>query len=235
MIFDLDDTLTDHRGLEAEVWQQIADLIGARVDGVDPARLRERYAANLQPLYDQVLADQLDVDGFQRARLTDALAPWGEPDDALMDGYLALTQRLIDETRPAPGAAGAVGAVRSAGLRVGMLTNGLTDMQRGKLRRIGLEDAIDAFVASEQVGAPKPHAAAFAAVADALALPPRRMAMVGDNPVNDVVGALDAGFAAAVLVNHGDPVPVDLPSGVHEVTTIADAPRALGLEERSEG
>ena len=84
------------------------------------------------------------------------------------------------------------------------------------------------FAASEDVGAVKPEARAFAAVADRLGVGPHETAMIGDNPVNDIAGALDAGWAAAVLIAV-DPPPVDLPAEAAVVASVAEAPHALGL------
>lgn len=225
VVFDLDDTLTDYRALEAEVWRDVARDLAARIPGADLDGVRVRYLANLEPFYERVLHGEQDMATFQRARLVDALAPWGEPDDACLQAYLATKQRLLDEVRPAAGAAEALAAVRRAGLRVGVLTNGPTDVQRDKLERIGLAGAVDVFCASEALGPPKPHAEAFLATAAALGVPAGRVAMVGDSLRNDIRGALEAGFAAAVLVTHGDPAPAD----VLAVRRVADAPAALGL------
>ena len=45
-----------------------------------------------------------------------------------------------------------------------------------------------------------PTAVAFAAMAAALGLPPSALAMVGDNPYRDGLGALAAGYGAAYVV-----------------------------------
>jgi FMN phosphatase YigB (HAD superfamily) len=109
-----------------------------------------------------------------------------------------------------------------------VLTNGMTDLQRDKLGRIGLGDAVDVFAASQDVGAVKPDPDAFAAVAERLGVGAQETAMVGDNPVNDIAGALDAGWAAAVLVAV-DPPPLDLPTEAAVVRSVGEAPLALGL------
>lgn len=228
VVFDLDDTLTDYTGLEAEVWQDVAELIGARIEGIDPARLRERYSANLEPMYLRVLSGELDIETFIRLRLVDALEPWGAvPDEDLLTEYMAIKQRLHTDVRPAVGAASALAAVRGAGLRVGVLTNGLVEIQHDKLEMIGFADAVDVIVTSEEAGAPKPDGRAFAAVSSALGVPAGSLAMVGDSVVNDIGGALDAGFAAAVLV--GSRYPESLPEGALHVSEVADAPGTLGV------
>ncbi|MFI2651603.1 HAD family hydrolase [Micromonospora fulviviridis] len=42
--------------------------------------------------------------------------------------------------------------LRSAGWRIGIVTNGMTDNQQGKIRRTGLDALIDAWCISDEVG-----------------------------------------------------------------------------------
>lgn len=229
VVFDLDDTLTDHRDLELEVFDQVLRIIADRLPHVDTAAFTERHALGLEPLYEALLAGEVAEEDFQRIRLTHALEPWDVvPDETLVADYSRLKQRLYDEVRRAPGALEAVQAVRAAGLRVGVLTNGLAELQTVKLARIGLTDAIDVFVPTGDLGVHKPDPEAFTATARRMGLPVERLAMVGDNLRNDVHGALGAGFAAAVLVRAWrDPGP--LPPGGHVAEDAHAAVRLLGI------
>lgn len=74
---------------------------------------------------------------------------------------------------------------------LGVLTNGVTDWQVGKLERHGLADHFDAVVASYEAGAHKPDPAIFERAAERL--PAEEYAMVGDDDA-DVEGARDAGW-----------------------------------------
>lgn len=234
VVFDLDDTLTDHSGVEAEAWEDIAALVTAAMPGIDPDEVRHRYEANLEPFYARFLAEQIDFDNYQRGRLADAVEPWGVAPASVMDGYLVLKHRMLEEIRPAAGAAAAVGAVRSAGFAVGVLTNGPIDLQRRKLQRIGFESRIDVMLTSEEIGAAKPDRRTFDAIAAALGTKPERLAMIGDSPQNDIEGAIGAGFPAAVLVERGRPRAGGLPRGAIVVDEVAKAPTALGIPTRSE-
>ena len=80
VVFDLDDTLTDHRSLQLEVEEEIVRLVCGQVPergggGVlaAPPRLAARR------LYDRWMRGELDEPGYHRARLTDALAPVVRP------------------------------------------------------------------------------------------------------------------------------------------------------------
>ncbi len=77
----------------------------------------------------------------------------------------------------------------------------------------------------------KPAPAYFAAALDTLGVAPERAAMVGDDIVNDVVGAQDAGLTG-VLVRTGKFQPSDLGRGTPDVVvdSLADVPALLGID-----
>jgi putative hydrolase of the HAD superfamily len=82
-----------------------------------------------------------------------------------------------------------------------LLTNGPGELQREKLDRLGLQDLFHTIVVSAEEGIAKPDARIFQRTLDRLGVDPADALMVGNDPVEDVRGALDAGMAA-VLVQH---------------------------------
>lgn len=58
--------------------------------------------------------------------------------------------------------------LRSAGWTLGIVTNGMTDNQQGKIRRCGLDALVDGWVVSETVGVRKPAPEIFGALATRL-------------------------------------------------------------------
>jgi HAD superfamily hydrolase (TIGR01549 family) len=227
VVLDLDDTLTDLSSFELEVWDDVAKLIAARLPHVDLDELRERYSAAMDGNYQRVLTGELDMRGYRRARLEAALEPWSELDDDLFEAYFAVKQRLVDQTPAKAGSYETLRALRAAGLRLAILTNGPSDLQRGKLERHGFPPLVDAVGISEEIGAAKPDRAAFDAVAAMLGLLPGELAMVGDNWTADIEGALDAGFVRAYYV--GAPAPPRERAGVHVLASAVELPAALGL------
>lgn len=85
--------------------------------------------------------------------------------------------------------------VRAAGYRVGILTNGLPQTQRAKVRALGLFPLVDAVVyADEHAPRGKPDGACFTAVLEALRVPAAGAIFVGDDPLRDIAGARAAGL-----------------------------------------
>lgn len=84
---------------------------------------------------------------------------------------------------------------------LGVLTNGVRDWQRAKLRAHDLEQYFDAIVASYEVGAHKPDAAPYLALEDRLSAD--RYVMIGDSDT-DIDGAKNAGWSAHRYDGFGD-------------------------------
>jgi HAD superfamily hydrolase (TIGR01662 family) len=90
----------------------------------------------------------------------------------------------------------ALAAIRSAGLRVGLVSNSARDVAEFA-RHHGLD--VDAGISSFHHGRTKPHASIFRAVLDLLGVEPAEAAMVGDTIADDVQGALALGMRAILL------------------------------------
>jgi HAD superfamily hydrolase (TIGR01662 family) len=115
----------------------------------------------------------------------------------------------------------ALAAVRSAGLRIGLVSNSARDV-REFARHHGLE--VDAGISSFHHGRSKPHASIFRAVLDLLGVEPADSAMVGDTIADDIEGALALGMRAILLDREGVH-----PDFEPRAETLTDVPELLGL------
>jgi putative hydrolase of the HAD superfamily len=227
ILFDLDDTLADSAGTEERIWEGVADVIAEYVPQIDRVELRRRYLDVLEPHYAELAAGRVDFLTFRRRRLAEALSPWGEVSDELLERYVAAKERIADEVQPFPEAVATVRALRGLGIRVGVLTNGPSGFQRRKLEVSGLGPELDAIAISEELGVAKPEREAFDKALALLETGAEETAMVGDSLENDVLGAMNAGLAAAVWMpgrRTGE-----LPAGAHLARELTEVPRLLGL------
>lgn len=78
--------------------------------------------------------------------------------------------------------------------KLGVITNGFRDQQRGKLAQFGWEERFQTVVLSDEVGVMKPHAEIFRIAEERLRCSPDELVYVGDNYVSDVEGANNAGW-----------------------------------------
>lgn len=227
ILFDLDDTLADSSGVEEAIWERVVEAIAEHVPDVDATELRRRYLAVLEQHYAPLAAGRIDFITFRRNRLADALGPWGEVSDELFERYVREKERIADEMRPFPDSIATVRALQARGVKVGVLTNGPSAFQRRKLEVSGLGSELDAVAISGELGVAKPAREAFDRALALLGTKAHETAMVGDSLENDVLGAIEAGFAAVVWMpgrRRGE-----APPGAHVARALAEVPMLLGL------
>jgi putative hydrolase of the HAD superfamily len=227
VLFDLDGTLVDTAWAERRAWPALAALIAAHVPSVDVGELHSRYHTVFERHWTDFLKGRIGFSEYRRRRLGEALEPWREVDDSLFEAYRAEKRRGVEALRPFDDAVETIHVLRRLGLKVGLLTNGPSSLQRQKLAVTGLEAELDAIAISEEIGIAKPDPKAFHTAARLIGCPTAEVAMVGDSPEYDIAGAIAAGAARAVLVTHGLDLAAD---GATVVQTLAEVPEALGLD-----
>jgi 2-haloacid dehalogenase len=77
-----------------------------------------------------------------------------------------------------------------------LVTNGISQVQRGRLALSGIAPCFTAILISEELGCAKPDLRFFNAACEALRLPASELLCVGDNPDSDIGGAHAAGIDA---------------------------------------
>ena len=115
----------------------------------------------------------------------------------------------------------ALAAIRSAGLRIGLVSNSARDV-REFARHHGLD--VDAGISSFHHGRTKPHASIFRAVLDLLDVGPAEAVMVGDMIADDIEGARAVGMRAVLLDRDGAH-----PEFEPRVESLSELPPLLGL------
>jgi len=146
-------------------------------------------------------------DEHRRRRLRTFLPAAGLPvgNDAALDeqfrtGYLPAYRR---QWRGYDDVAAGLAAIRDAGLRTALLTNGMQEQQHAKLAALGLTGRVGPVLTAEGLGVAKPRAEAFAAACDAVGAPAAAVLHLGDDHPVDVVGARAAGLRAVHLDRAG--------------------------------
>jgi HAD superfamily hydrolase (TIGR01549 family) len=85
--------------------------------------------------------------------------------------------------------------LRQGGWRIGIVTNGMTDNQLGKIKNTGLSRLVDAWCISDEVGIRKPDPEIFRLTADRCGTSLDQGGwMIGDNLLLDIVGGRAAGL-----------------------------------------
>ena len=194
ILFDLDDTLFSLRGCEAQALRRTLDHAGLLT--AMPARYIESYATISS--------------GYWAARAADGTETYTREDVVELSWRDFLSAHDLDLSRSAelaqrfwtefcrssalnPGAEAVLQRL-SKTYRLGMITNGYSDSQRGRLAAAGLLDLFDPLLISEEVGVAKPDLRIFELALTKLELDPAEVLYVGDSISHDRAGCLRAGI-----------------------------------------
>lgn len=221
VLLDLDHTLLDSDQSERLAFRRT--LLSAGVD--DPEGHLETYQLINRRLWAEVEAgtrtpDEVKVQRFIElaAELqTSGFESLGEP-ASLAETYAL---GLGEEGDLYPGALEVVVALAKHH-RLGLVTNGLSAVQRTRIGRLGLLPYFDAVVISAEVGTAKPEPDIFDIVFDQLGSPDRASTlMVGDSLSSDIRGGANYGIDTC-WYNPGGKVATGSLTPTHEVRNLAE-------------
>jgi FMN phosphatase YigB (HAD superfamily)/glutathione synthase/RimK-type ligase-like ATP-grasp enzyme len=158
------------------------------------------------------MVNKLQIDHFQQEalRLIDE-GPWNQ----LIDIALARSglpadyaQVLIDLWRKIhpqnivihQDALALIRALQAQKIPIAILSDNPIASQCQKIERLPKEIIFQSIVLTDAASSPKPASRGFLDAAASLALPPEALIMIGDSPWRDGIGALQAGYAHAVII-----------------------------------
>ena len=226
IFFDLNNTLHDD-GAEMfftavrRTWQQFGEQTG-----IPPEHLMEVYLAGNREHYrlragpqDQRPFQWVDIDAEIWARALLECGSEGVADSTAMARVL-LHERL-QGLQPFADADEVLGALVGK-YKLGLITNGQSDMQRSTLRVLGLESYFPYVMISGEVGAGKPSVEIFAEAAHHAGVALHEAAHVGDSLATDVAGAKGAGMIAIWLNRGQQELQPSDPQPDHEVTSLSE-------------
>lgn len=216
ILFDLDDTIIQAYARPEEAWSRLLDRFRDRLaDDSDPEFLAEARQTILDEARafwgDPVNAAKwrLDIAAARRLVVRRALARLERPDDALADQIGdAFTELRRQEYRLFPDAHDTLDRLRSAGIRLALVTNGQAEPQRAKVARFDLERRFDHIQIEGEFGKGKPEPEVYFHVLDRLGVAAGESWMVGDNVEWEVVAPQRLGMRGIWYDPHGMGLPM---------------------------
>ncbi|OZG58979.1 haloacid dehalogenase-like hydrolase [Bifidobacterium myosotis] len=224
VFFDLYGTLVDIRTDESSdaAWEALSEALTTQcgVSYPDTESLRSRFDELAAPI---------------RAAVVARHGEWAEPDllpvyrglahdsgDGQVARVLAWTFRRASTSllRLYPGAQAMLARLRTAGLRIVLVSNAQSCYTRPELDLLGLITAFDRIVISSEAGVRKPSPELFRRALEAGQLDPSRVVMVGNDERADVLGARAAGMDGVYLRTAISP-PDDPAASAHAVCSLA--------------
>jgi len=228
VLFDLDDTLFDHR--------QCSRMALSELHRAHPCfeawtfdEFARVHAGLLEELHRRVMTGEVNLDVARQERFRRLFQAAGTTADQEVVAQAATTYRdgYRRVRQPVPGAAQLLDLVKRRAL-LGIVSNNLLEEQQDKLRHCGLDGYIDALVVSEEAGVSKPDPRIFEIALERLGCGADEAVMVGDSWAADIVGAHSAGIRAVWFNPLGRPVP-DRDAGVIELRTLEPAEAAMSV------
>jgi HAD superfamily hydrolase (TIGR01509 family) len=206
--FDFDHTLGTDGHLERRAFGLLAGQLGVAIDVDDPIT-HDLIESMLVPFR---AAEESMASMMARFAATLPNAnPRGANGEELAARFRQICYDLVDRVvEPMPGASECISKLVAAGIPVGILTNGWSQLQERKIAH-ALGDFPGPVLVSDTLNAYKPSARAFRELEAALGVDPSHLWYVGDNPAADIAGALAYGIRAVWLNSSGQTYPEDLP------------------------
>jgi len=195
ILFDLDNTLWDHARAESEAIKKICGEYRIDFELFYPHYCR--YNREVWRAYAKrtLSLSRMRVERFARTINTLGL-PHLSP-LSLSNEYLNL-YRI--EHYLIPGTIKVLQELKSKHI-IGIITNGTRDIQKRKLERSGLERYINFMVTVDDVGYSKPDNRFFYYAFKRANLPRENILCIGDDFLDDIVGAKNAGAGTVIWFN----------------------------------
>jgi len=199
VLFDMDETLLSHARNFREL---TVDLFGPFEDQLSDVPY-EKFAKVLWPkaidmwhmMYDGVLPGSI----ARRYTITNTLRHL-EADLALAEPMMNLWDELfVTNTSMMPDAEAVLSQLRNDGIRLGIVTNGYSEVQHRKISHHQLELMVDFVLVSEDAKSHKPDPGIFQQALTLAGTDPGATMFVGDMPQTDIEGALATGMIPVLI------------------------------------
>lgn len=191
VLFDLDNTLYPEEDFVRGGFRAVAEYLGAHLQR-DPGALKARLLDILQEqgrgkVFDTLLAEL----GLDRRTWLHTLL------------FIYRSHRPVIALSPQVPAV--LDNLKSQGLRLGLVTDGMASVQRRKIEALGLHRWLDVIVCTDELGndCGKPSRVPFEVALTLLDIAPSRAAYVADDASKDFAGANELGMKSVRLRSKG--------------------------------
>lgn len=214
ILVDLDNTLYDFVAAKEEACRRVVDEVGVGdTAGLLQAFLFSPYGVE-SPL---------------------ALITWLKEkmisDETVINRVVSLySATKISAVKPYPGVYETLLRIRRAGIKIGAVTNASKDHATERLLHIQVSTFMDCLVTPDTTGLKKPNPGMFLHAAALLDIQPHQICVVGDNLVNDIRPAQQAGMVT-VHAEYGNRLSPEYSKGIipdFSITSFGDILPILG-------
>ena len=169
IIFDLDDTLYGEKQYVRSGYRAIADSL-PQIEKMEQ-KLWNAFEQKKSAIDEVLCAEGLYTE--ERKQQCLSIYRFHQPKISFYEGTLELLQKL-----------------RTAGYKLGVITDGRPEGQRAKIKALGLEELVDYIIVTDELGGieyRKPNKAAFERMQETLGVKFEEMCYIGDNIKKDFI------------------------------------------------
>ena len=140
--------------------------------------------------------------------------------------------QLIKNSLWLPGAEDAIKTLKER-FQICVITNGFSNVQRGKYKLYNMEDWAESFIVSEEVGVSKPHKDIFDIALKSCGLLPHQTLMIGNSLTSDYQGAINAGIDFCWVKIPDIDLPQEFPTPAYSVLSISELIKKFDDNQRN--
>jgi putative hydrolase of the HAD superfamily len=232
ILFDLDDTLISFEGVAEQAWEICCKkLVVSHLLEIPASSLLKQVNETRKWYWgdpERHRRERLDMLSARREMVKTAMQALNirniSLSNELADDYSTYRKDLISVF---PSTVPTLKTLRNAGVRLGLITNGTGEEQRGKINRFGLAEYFELIFIEGEVGFGKPDIRIYEKALSTLNLPPHEVWMVGDNLVWDIEAPQSLGIHSVWNDYKHEGLPIDskiIPDRIiNDVSELIDA------------
>lgn len=212
IFFDLDDTILDTFKINIEIFERVRKNLNLDIEKDEfrqtvRASFRKRMIENFDFEYDERIGiDPLDylflTKEYERENMIKFKDKvYNDVKEILQntskeDFYHAFFERRFDYTTAISGMRELIEQLKKEGFKLGVITDGLSEVQHGKVDSLKMKNLFDFVFASADCGYGKPNPKFFRYAIEKSKCKVEESIMIGNNINSDVFGALAVGLNA---------------------------------------
>lgn len=212
IFFDLDDTILDTQKINYEIFKKVHEDLKIKVDldefkGRVRTSLRARMIRHLDFQYNETIGiDPLDYLLIEEPLEAERLMLFKKgvyedvkdilDDVSYDDFYACFLERRFDYTQAIDGMLELIKDLKAKGEKLGVITDGISEVQHRKAETLGIDKIFDYVFASADFGYGKPDTKFYFGAMHKAGVKAKDSVMIGNNIDSDVFGALAAGMDA---------------------------------------
>lgn len=213
IIFDLDDTLIVSDATVEQSWREACAIYAEKNPPVDAETIRQKIREVAIWFWsdpDRHREGRNAMDKTRNDIILKALEELNIDDkEGAKEMSLWFSNRRFELIDFFPGALDLLVSVRAAGIKLGMLTNGESVMQRRKIDQFKLEPYFDVIQVEGEAGVGKPEPEAYKKILKSLGVTADQAWIVGDNLEWEVIVPKKLGITAIWHNYYGKELPQD--------------------------